>query len=263
MNIIIHEANGLQIGQRHQDGYINLSKMAQANGKLIADYLRLDTTKDFLAKLSGYMGIPIDQLLIKITKGANNQRGTWGHPRVSIHCGQWCSSEFAVLVSQWVFDWLTTYQSPIQSAQPSLESSVAKAYMESTQALNRVIHTAIHQQSNSIRDAIEAINHQNTTPVVQSIQPITAQSTANILSVVDDLSNSRSRRQKGSGSGYIYWRVYKGKYKQAFYHYELWRNSDRHIKSSKYIPKKLVAEIQRLDAQKAPVTQILKLLGTD
>jgi KilA-N domain len=52
MEIILHETNGLQIGQRHEDGYINLTQMAQANGKLIADYLRLDITKAFLSELS-------------------------------------------------------------------------------------------------------------------------------------------------------------------------------------------------------------------
>lgn len=48
MNIIVHKVNDLHIGQRREDGYINLTKMAQASGKLIADYLRLDTTEAFL-----------------------------------------------------------------------------------------------------------------------------------------------------------------------------------------------------------------------
>jgi hypothetical protein len=33
MKIINHEANGLQIGQRREDGYINLTQMAKASGK--------------------------------------------------------------------------------------------------------------------------------------------------------------------------------------------------------------------------------------
>ena len=85
MKIINHEVNGLQISQRREDGYFNLSQMAKANGKLIADYLRLDTTKGFLEELSGSMGIPIDQIVIKIVKGKNHLRGTWGHPKVAIH----------------------------------------------------------------------------------------------------------------------------------------------------------------------------------
>lgn len=52
--MIIHEANGLKIGQRRDDGYINLTSMAQASGKLIADYLRLEATKAFLDELSWF-----------------------------------------------------------------------------------------------------------------------------------------------------------------------------------------------------------------
>ena len=60
MNIIAHKINGLTIGQRHDDGYINITQMAKASNKLIADYLRLKTTQQFLEELSQSMGIPID-----------------------------------------------------------------------------------------------------------------------------------------------------------------------------------------------------------
>ena len=38
MKIINHEANGLKIAQRHHDGYINLTQMAKAYGKRVADW---------------------------------------------------------------------------------------------------------------------------------------------------------------------------------------------------------------------------------
>lgn len=243
MNIIIHQTNSLQIGQRRSDGYINLTKMAQANRKLIADYLRLETTKAFLQELSVDMEIPISGKngLIQIRKGGNNKlnQGTWGNPKVAIHCGQWCSPKFAVLVSKWVFDWLTTAINPVESAQSSSESlAAANAYMKSAQALNRVIHTAIHQQSNAIRDALFVIDPQNTNKVVRSVDPPKSRSKTNICSAVKN--PSRSRRLQGYGSGYIGWRISQGKYKQAFYYYEFWSNGDRQVKSSKYIPKKLL-----------------------
>jgi hypothetical protein len=275
MNIIIHEANGLQIGQRHEDGYINLTKMAQANGKKLNDYLRLETTKAFLEELSMDTGIPVSKLT-QIRKGKPaNLQGTWGHPQVAINCGQWCSPKFAVLVSKWVVDWMLAAQNLREPMQSSPESSLAKAYMESTQALNRVIHTAIHQQSNSIRDAIEAINHQNTISVVRAIQPA-AQSTVNVSLVADDLSNSRSlfptsknspsktRRDKGLGSGSIQWKtitIHGKDYPQPWYHYEFWQEGSRLVKKSKYIPKRLLASVLELDAQKVSVREILKLLG--
>ena len=70
MKMIIHDVNGLQIGQRREDGYINLTKMAKANNKKINDYLRLDTTKAFLDELSTVTGIPVD-LLTEINKLEN------------------------------------------------------------------------------------------------------------------------------------------------------------------------------------------------
>lgn len=111
-NIISHNHNQTLINQRYKDGYINLTAMAQAEGKLIADYLRLDTTKAFLEELSKTMGIPIVSL-VEVKTGRNG--GTWGHPQVAIHCGQWCSPAFAVLVTRWVTTWMTTGQNPLQS----------------------------------------------------------------------------------------------------------------------------------------------------
>ena len=114
-NIISHNHNDTLINQRYKDGYINLTAMGQANGKLVADYLRLDSTKAFLEELSADMGIPISEL-IQIKKGGRPEyQGTWGHPQVAINCGQWCSAKFAVLVTRWVMTWMTTGQNPLQS----------------------------------------------------------------------------------------------------------------------------------------------------
>jgi len=111
-NVISHNHNDTLINQRYKDGYINLTAMAQANGKLVADYLRLDTTEAFLEELSETMGIPIVKLVeVKAGRGG----GTWGHPQVAINCGQWCSAKFAVLVTRWVMTWMTTGQNPLQS----------------------------------------------------------------------------------------------------------------------------------------------------
>jgi KilA-N domain len=111
-NIISHNHNNTLINQRYKDGYINLTAMAQANDKLIADYLRLESTNAFLSELSETMGIPIVNL-VDVKTGRSG--GTWGHPQVAINCGQWCSAKFAVLVTRWVMTWMTTGQNPLQS----------------------------------------------------------------------------------------------------------------------------------------------------
>ncbi len=74
------------------------------------------------------------------------------------------------------------------------------------------------------------------------------------------------KRNRGDGSGCIYFRTVtkKGKdYDEAYYHYEIWEKGDRLIKSTKYIPKKLLPEVQQLNDEKAPVREILRLLGVE
>lgn len=77
-------------------------------------------------------------------------------------------------------------------------------------------------------------------------------------------SPSKTRRRKGYGSGSIHWKTItrNGKdYPQAWYHYEFWEEGDRLIKSSKYISKGVLPRVQKLEAEKAPVKEILNVLG--
>ncbi len=79
----------------------------------------------------------------------------------------------------------------------------------------------------------------------------------------EQISPRKIRRLKGDGSGSIHYRTVtkKGKdYHEAYYHYEFWSGGDRLIKSSRYIPKKLLAQVQQLEVEKAPVREILGVL---
>ena len=177
MKIINHEANGLQVSQRLEDGYLNLTQMAKANGKLIADYLRLDTTNAFLEELSTSMGIPIDQLVIKIVKGQNHLRGTWGHPKVAINCATWCNTKFAVFVTNLVFDWMTTGQNPIppQPTPTNVDISSALEELEkliiSIRSHSRTIHTGAHQPVDPILfKSIHTLSHNQLGVINAAIQ---------------------------------------------------------------------------------------------
>ncbi len=75
---------------------------------------------------------------------------------------------------------------------------------------------------------------------------------------------STRRRKQGYGAGYIELLPIKrsGKeYKQYWYHWEIWREGERVIKKSRYIPKRLLARVEKLEVEKAPVKDILKVLG--
>ncbi|WP_225912734.1 hypothetical protein [Nostoc flagelliforme] len=72
---------------------------------------------------------------------------------------------------------------------------------------------------------------------------------------------SKNRRRKGEGNGSIHWRTItkNGKdYPQAYYH---WQENGK--KRTKYIPKKLLGDIQEAEAAKRPVVEILHYRVTD
>jgi hypothetical protein len=71
------------------------------------------------------------------------------------------------------------------------------------------------------------------------------------------------KRKQGDGTGYIECKPIKrsGKeYKQYWYHYEEWRSGDRSCKKSRYIPSRLLARVEKLEAEKVPVKEILEVL---
>ncbi|WP_340618858.1 KilA-N domain-containing protein [Xenorhabdus entomophaga] len=105
--LIAREENNVVIAQRAYDGYINATAMCKAAGKNFADYSRSKNTSDFISELSVDMGIHITELIQTVRGGFPELQGTWVHPQVAINLGQWASPKFAVLVSKWVFDWMT------------------------------------------------------------------------------------------------------------------------------------------------------------
>lgn len=79
LKVISHNVDSIAIEQRLDDGYVNLTAMAKANNKLIADYLKTEQTKAFLSKLAETMEIPTTKL-VQVKTGKYG--GTWGHPQV-------------------------------------------------------------------------------------------------------------------------------------------------------------------------------------
>ena len=75
---------------------------------------------------------------------------------------------------------------------------------------------------------------------------------------------TRPKRQQGYGAGYIECRkVKRGSklYSQFWYHYEIWKDGDRVVKKSRYIPKRLVPKVERMNQEKVSVRKILEVLG--
>ena len=111
---------------RESDGYINVTNLCKAGGRLFSTWRRKTTTEEFLKILeedikSEYQKdtsvqscTDVSEIaqndileLIKIeTSGLNENRGTWVHPKVAINIAQWISPKFDVQVTKWVYQLL-------------------------------------------------------------------------------------------------------------------------------------------------------------
>ena len=105
--LIVHRTSNQLIQQRANDGYINATAMCKAANKQFNDYVRLKSTKPFVEALMVETGIPVTELIQTLRGGNPELQGTWVHPQVAIHLAQWLSPRFAVLISKWVFEWIS------------------------------------------------------------------------------------------------------------------------------------------------------------
>ena len=81
--------------------------MCRSGGRLWGHYYENLATKRFLQALESNIGIPILDLLQSQVGG--DHAGTWVHPRVAVHLGQWLSNDFAVAVTGWVMEWAQSH----------------------------------------------------------------------------------------------------------------------------------------------------------
>lgn len=123
LTLIQHEVNDSVISQRASDGYINATALCKAANKVFKDYMVNKNTMEFLEELSADTGLQVQlgekslveqkQALVETFPGApSTGGGSWVHPQVAIHLGQWASGKFAVQVSKWVHDWMSGKGAP-------------------------------------------------------------------------------------------------------------------------------------------------------
>lgn len=146
MNIIAHDWNGHSIPQTSEElsvgkftipvGYVNATKMCQANGKEWAGYARRKASKSYWEGLSNDMQICMSSLIITIDAFGDEQ-GTWVHPEVAIDLAQWVSVPFKI----WANRTLTQVLSGAIASAPQPQSTgdmlviFAQAFKEHEQRL--------------------------------------------------------------------------------------------------------------------------------
>jgi hypothetical protein len=102
---------GFTIEHREEDGYINVTNLCKAGGKLFKNWKKTQKTKAFLQVLNSVVPFGTTEL-IKLGTGSknikNSTQGTWVHPQVAINIAQWISPQFDVKVSGWVYEIMMT-----------------------------------------------------------------------------------------------------------------------------------------------------------
>ena len=115
---MVRSISGISVEQRYQDGYINATKLSNAHRQATgqrrepSEWLNNQRTKQTLEHLSRSTGIPVDLLIVTVTTGKNENRGTYIHPRLAVRFGIWLSDDFGFLVEQWVEEWTLTGRNP-------------------------------------------------------------------------------------------------------------------------------------------------------
>ncbi|WP_175626732.1 MULTISPECIES: KilA-N domain-containing protein [Oxalobacteraceae] len=116
LSLIQREANGSVVQQRSEDGYVNASQLCEIAGKHWHKYVMTEATGQFLRALAVKNQTTTLEFIQEVA-GANGVKSIWIHPKVAVHLAQWLSADFAVQVSEWVFDWLNGNGAPRPPAQ--------------------------------------------------------------------------------------------------------------------------------------------------
>jgi hypothetical protein len=112
--------------------------MCVAHGKEVKEWFSNQSTIDLLEALAEDLNIEVKegispdsgvvlisrtypQLVFAKRGSPETGGGTWLHPDLAIQLAQWCNKPFAIQVSRWIREWMTTGQNPLWSVQADID----------------------------------------------------------------------------------------------------------------------------------------------
>jgi len=115
-----------------EDGYINATRLCEAGGKRLDNWMRLKETKELIVNRQdadtshvrdrdGESRIAkANQEIIHVYKGGNNKhhQGTFLHPHLAINLCEWLSVDFRAQVTRWVHELIVTDRVEIGHEKP-------------------------------------------------------------------------------------------------------------------------------------------------
>ena len=170
-NLILRDWNGKSIRHR-EDGFMNLTDMCQAGGKLFGHWHGLKSTQEYLDALIRKHYRDHDNGPIESNVGGSIETtGTWGDRRVALRLAQWISPHFALQVDEWIEELLTTGSvnigpNPIpEPEQKSLPGTSLERWAELIASLPGLANSPIVMSALQCRVAEELSGFRSDTPI--------------------------------------------------------------------------------------------------
>lgn len=138
-DLIPHTVDNSIFHQRNSDGYINATEFCHAHGRRVSDFLDLTSTQEYIKYLNTRKSGIIEVVYTQKGKGG----GTWLHPKLAVHLGQWISVEMMDLVSEIVIGWMTGTLKP---KKPTIDKTSQERL--DTIPYTKNLRDAIHQKIN-------------------------------------------------------------------------------------------------------------------
>ncbi|VVN58377.1 hypothetical protein PS684_03154 [Pseudomonas fluorescens] len=100
MNNVIPLTYEGKVVQFNADGWLHATKIAERFGKKPGHWLELDSTKEYIARLSERMTKSnvgkSDITLVKTRRGNSTTSGSWLHPKLAVKFARWLSVDFEI-----------------------------------------------------------------------------------------------------------------------------------------------------------------------
>jgi hypothetical protein len=78
------------------DAFINATEIAKQFNKVPKDFLRTESTKDYIKAIGQICLIDENQIVISKVGSSENGGGTWLHPKLAVAFARWLDARFAV-----------------------------------------------------------------------------------------------------------------------------------------------------------------------
>ena len=123
----IFSFHGSNVTFKNEDGtvMVNAVEMAKPFGKRTRDWLKTQSSNEFIKVLSDAKKIASADLVV-VTKGGDKEQGTWMHEDVAIEFARWLSPMFAIWCNDRIKELITTGQTSL---------NIPKTYQEALRAL--------------------------------------------------------------------------------------------------------------------------------